>query len=343
MNHRITLSRNIRNILFLIAVCFNNVLYSQQLSPDTLIFYNAQEKITSSESGKVNFKLNYVTTNSELYWDVEFYYLKLEDDTKYFYISQKDDSITNRYAYYNDTALLISESNNGNYREPYFSKRYIKEPFSGNIRKTIFEVIDGNALTLFLNYDDIELFDSICTINGNEIIVGKASSVRKEKYFFYDLENYYKYEVALNKNDNKLIRRVGEVTMYEDTEDKELFYKSYKEFIIDTMEVYNFKNPSIKDKVISEYLFMDSIISQQNLPEITNTVDTVQKEIPKHAYPWALPLIGGDTLHSNTINSKIIVLDFYYTSCGPCILDIRNLVKLDSLFNDSDVCFIGIN
>ncbi|NLA25221.1 MAG: TlpA family protein disulfide reductase, partial [Bacteroidales bacterium] len=46
---------------------------------------------------------------------------------------------------------------------------------------------------------------------------------------------------------------------------------------------------------------------------------------------------------SNTINSKIIVLDFYYTSCGPCILDIRNLVKLDSLFNDSDVCFIGIN
>ncbi|MDY0315559.1 MAG: TlpA disulfide reductase family protein, partial [Bacteroidales bacterium] len=215
-------------------------------------------------------------------------------------------------------------------------KRHTTEPFKGNIRHVFTELLDINYLTLFLDYDKVEISDSISTNNQNKIIIGKASSYLEYKN---KMDAYYSYEIAINQYNLELIRCFGDVIVYMEND---FLHKSSKEFLIEKIELYNYKNQSIEEKIISKYLLLDSIIIQNPQPQTISSLDTII-EIPKYAHDWALPLVGGDTLNSNSINSKIIVLDFYYMSCAPCVLAIRDLVKLDTLFNDTDVSFIGIN
>ncbi|MCK9256154.1 MAG: TlpA family protein disulfide reductase [Bacteroidales bacterium] len=320
------------SFLFAITLLCCNVSYSQQICSDTLLFFNAQEKITNSKSGIIHYKLNYVTSEFEVFWDVELYYIKQEDSTKYFYVKQKEDSIISEYVYLNDTLLTIAEYKN----EKTFAKRHTTEPFKGNIRHVFTELLDINYLTLFLDYDKVEISDSISTNNQNKIIIGKASSYLEYKN---KMDAYYSYEIAINQYNLELIRCFGDVIVYMEND---FLHKSSKEFLIEKIELYNYKNQSIEEKIISKYLLLDSIIIQNPQPQTISSLDTII-EIPKYAHDWALPLVGGDTLNSNSINSKIIVLDFYYMSCAPCVLAIRDLVKLDTLFNDTDVSFIGIN
>jgi len=51
--------------------------------------------------------------------------------------------------------------------------------------------------------------------------------------------------------------------------------------------------------------------------------------------------IAGEPISLTLLNEKIIVINFWYTSCAPCVAEMPALNKLVEVFKDSDVVFIA--
>lgn len=83
---------------FLILLVLNNNIFAQNIEGDTLCFYKAQEKLDNCKSGIINYKLNYVTSNFELYWDVEFYFIR-NNNKLFFYVKQIEDTMVSEYVF----------------------------------------------------------------------------------------------------------------------------------------------------------------------------------------------------------------------------------------------------
>lgn len=316
---------------FLILLVLNNNIFAQNIEGDTLCFYKAQEKLDNCKSGIINYKLNYVTSNFELYWDVEFYFIR-NNNKLFFYVKQIEDTMVSEYVFYNDTILIFAEYDNNT---TYF-KEYTNNPFNGNIRRVFTYLLDEHNLTNFISYDQVKLFDTISPPSNDSIIIGLASESTKAN----GLDGYYNSKIVLNKNNFNLISCFNEVVAYKDSS---LFHKSYKEYVIDTISLYYDKNQDIAFLISSKYDELNKIIMPYLAFEKEVNIESTKEEIPKYAYEWRLPQVNGDTLYSDSINSKILVVDFYYMSCAPCILAINDLIKLDSLYNENEVTFIGAN
>ena len=54
-------------------------------------------------------------------------------------------------------------------------------------------------------------------------------------------------------------------------------------------------------------------------------------------------LKGGETGNLDTFKDKIIVLDFWFMKCKPCVEMIPTMEKLYQEFKDKDVVFLGVN
>ena len=316
---------------------FSNLLDSREKNVDTLLFFNAQQKLDSSRSGLMNYRLNYVTSNFELYWDVELSFIKSDSDEDkiFFYIKQYEDTLVSEYVFYNDTLLTFAEYNN----EITHSKRHTNKPFSGNIRRVFTYLIDGqHNLTNFLSYDKVKLSDTVLSPEQSSVIVGEASSYKEDNV--NNINAHYNSRIVINKNNNNLVSCFNEVLAYQDGA---FFHKASQEYIIDSIFLYREKNKDIEDKIKIKYRELDSIIVPNIKEEKVSLKKDTLIEIPKYAYEWELPLVNGGTLSSKVINSKILVLDFYYMGCAPCIMAIPDLIRLDSLYNEKDVTFVGVN
>jgi thiol-disulfide isomerase/thioredoxin len=58
---------------------------------------------------------------------------------------------------------------------------------------------------------------------------------------------------------------------------------------------------------------------------------------------WQLPDLDGKIINSESSKGKIIVLDFWYMSCYPCLKMIPVLNEIDSLYKDMSVQIFGMN
>ena len=58
---------------------------------------------------------------------------------------------------------------------------------------------------------------------------------------------------------------------------------------------------------------------------------------------WSLPTLEDDTFHFENVTSKLVLLDFWFVNCKPCLSAIKTLVKLDSVYSDIDLQIIGLN
>jgi thiol-disulfide isomerase/thioredoxin len=52
--------------------------------------------------------------------------------------------------------------------------------------------------------------------------------------------------------------------------------------------------------------------------------------------------VSGKTFGSAELNGKVVVLNFWYTSCPPCLKEIPELNKLVEEFKGKDVVFLGL-
>ncbi len=317
-------------IFLLFYIC--NASYSQELNNDTIKFFKVQKQFEKFNSATINYRLNYVTTNFELHWDVESYFLKNNDEV-FFYIKQIEDPFISEYVYYRDTLLIFAQDSN----RITYDKKHTNKPFRGNIRRVFTFLFNEHVLTSFLSYDEVTIYDSVLITSQVNAIIGVASTSVNDN----ERDGYYKSKIILNKNNNSLVSCLTEVEVYNNDI---FFHKASQEYIINEISLHRRKKRYIKDIIKTKYFELDSIIT----PNVLAKNDTLKKEnsnveLPKYAYEWSMPLINGDTLRAKDINSKILVIDFYYMSCAPCILAINDMVKLDSIYNENDVSFVGAN
>jgi peroxiredoxin len=58
---------------------------------------------------------------------------------------------------------------------------------------------------------------------------------------------------------------------------------------------------------------------------------------------WTATEADGSPLTSKELLGKVVVLNFWYAQCGPCIAEAPRLQKLSTTFEDQGVQFVGVN
>jgi thiol-disulfide isomerase/thioredoxin len=58
---------------------------------------------------------------------------------------------------------------------------------------------------------------------------------------------------------------------------------------------------------------------------------------------WKFPLLSGDTLYSDSINSRFLLMDMWFINCPPCMKAMRELSSIDTLYEESLLKMVSIN
>ncbi len=65
--------------------------------------------------------------------------------------------------------------------------------------------------------------------------------------------------------------------------------------------------------------------------------------IGKDAFPFSVIDISGNEYSLEKMKGKIIVLNFWFVECKPCVMEIPELNKLVEKYNREDVVFLGVS
>ena len=63
--------------------------------------------------------------------------------------------------------------------------------------------------------------------------------------------------------------------------------------------------------------------------------------IGKKADPFSVTDINGNTISLESLKGKIVVINFWFVECKPCIMEIPELNKIVDLYKDKEVVFLG--
>lgn len=135
-------------------------------------------------------------------------------------------------------------------------------------------------------------------------------------------------------------------------------YKQYNYINPDILDTISFKydelksgfdkqtamEQAVKDSLFSEHLY-DSLahIFNKNAKLVESIpLDTIE-EVSYYMPSWQFPLLNGDTLYSDSIQSRFLLLDMWYISCHPCRMAMRELAGFDTLFDESLLKMVSLN
>lgn len=142
--------------------------------------------------------------------------------------------------------------------------------------------------------------------------------------------------------------------------------------IIDILEnkLYDYINPDILDTISFKYDELkkgydqqcvveqskkDSILIEHLCDSIAQSVikngdkwiayipEDVKKDTLLYMPEWKFPLLTGDTLYSDSIHSRFLLMDMWYISCHPCRMAMRELATIDTLFDESLLKIVSLN
>lgn len=104
---------------------------------------------------------------------------------------------------------------------------------------------------------------------------------------------------------------------------------------------------SVQEATVAATLFTKGALNRYNreqsyLPESGTEKDKLPA-IGTLALDWQLPLIGGGNFALSKQKGKVVIMDFWYRSCSPCVRQMADLQKLHERYRASEVVFIGIN
>jgi len=100
-----------------------------------------------------------------------------------------------------------------------------------------------------------------------------------------------------------------------------------------------------RDSIAREQL-CDSItlsFSKAGSTWIENLPQDAQKDTLFFMPEWKFPLLSGDTLYSDSINSRFLLIDMWYIQCHPCRLAMHELASIDTLYDESLLKILSIN
>jgi len=123
----------------------------------------------------------------------------------------------------------------------------------------------------------------------------------------------------------------------------------------DILDTISFKFDEFKKgyerQLAEEQAKIDSAFRDSLIFSVRNDAGRWAEEIPQDAQKdtlffmpeWKFPLLSGDTIYSNSINARFLLIDMWYIACHPCRLAMHDLAFLDTLYDESLFKILSIN
>jgi peroxiredoxin len=78
--------------------------------------------------------------------------------------------------------------------------------------------------------------------------------------------------------------------------------------------------------------------AQANMPE---QIQIQNEIIGKEAIPFSVTDISGNSYSLESLKGKVVVINFWFVECKPCVMEMPELNELVAKFKDTDVVFLG--
>jgi peroxiredoxin len=105
-------------------------------------------------------------------------------------------------------------------------------------------------------------------------------------------------------------------------------------------EVYIDSNKEVKAFVLRRATAMEK--SQMIEMEMEDDMSGKSDLIGKKAIPFSVSDIAGNRFDLDDLKGKVIVLNFWFVECKPCVMEMPDLNKLVEKYKGSEVVFLGL-
>jgi len=351
--NRISFSTKWRAIVLLHFV-FSSFL---GLSQNDRIFNKFAEEIASFYSGYIEYKeySKYLSETDTSLFFVKIYYYRTKENTNYFLTLIKDSAAVLYYCRLGGFEIYFS---NGIfpvrcYREIHNKSRlpYIDMCF----------LYISETLKYLIKHDGIKQAYKIPSSFNNRDYRYRCDFPDEPEVFITDFTTDFEFDKHSFKIKQIESRATYMNSLMQYTKIDVISEKLYKDLnpdIIDTIQsAFDKFKISCDSSDIQKKIRNDSILKQQLCDSISNLYvnlhkTVVQKEkatlaleenFIRYAPRWNLPLISGDTIYSDSIQSRFILIDFWYIHCHPCMIAMSKLPALDTIFNENIFKTVSIN
>ena len=122
--------------------------------------------------------------------------------------------------------------------------------------------------------------------------------------------------------------------------------------ILDTISFkFNELRKGYDQQLAKEQAKIDSIVNDSIVNLISNNAgmwteqlaQDEQKDTLFFMPKWKLPSLSGDTIYSDSINSRFLLIDMWYLRCYPCRLVMHDLAAIDTLYDESLLKMVSVN
>ena len=258
----------------------------------------------------------------------ELYFYKKDLHKTPFYKLTIHDSLV----FFNNSNYFGLNNTHGNWFADYSQKsRDSTRLLRGNFNHYLFP-----GFLINKNYFD-EFIDS-CKSN-------KISLKQNDKYFTI---SYIDNTIALDSMGKKQVgKRKLYINVLEIDKSTFLMRKQFREFIselggVDVIQKeffeYDYTAIAAKDVLTT----IENLKPFPNKPPQPNKKEEVYESLK--VFPeFNLKDLKGNSYSDTLIKSRFVLVDFWYKACAPCILNMKELKKIDSLYNKMDLTILAIN
>ncbi|HLF63153.1 MAG TPA: redoxin domain-containing protein [Saprospiraceae bacterium] len=109
----------------------------------------------------------------------------------------------------------------------------------------------------------------------------------------------------------------------------------YEKRFLKSYELNNLDDESI--------LTLDAIPSYYTIKDYVPYTEPDPLAINSSAPDWALPALNDERVHLSRLKGKVVLIDFFYKSCYPCLLALPGLQSLHEKYKDQGLFVVGIN
>lgn len=328
-------------IILTLLLCCSSISKAQNHDIDTTDLYGVKQKFENSRSGIMHFTYDDSTDNGHLFHEIELYFIRSNNnDSTHIYLV---DSMTNvergtksilKYVFYNDT--LINHWKSDDINSAY--KRYIESIDSDF---TYFPKLTNFVWTFrYPPFKDIPLISQHRLNDSIMVCKFYTEPEVNSNYSKSELEN----TIFFNGETDEIVKNVVEYRVFKNDM---IIETDVRTTVFNGLKLYPEKKENIEELIQRKYHELDEItkpiIEEKRKKREESLKGKKEFKLPRRPYEWSFELASGDSLSSEDIDSRILIMDFYYRRCSPCILAMMELRELDSLFQKKDVQIVGFN
>lgn len=345
MNNK-TLIQLTSSLVLLVILLFNNFSFAQK----PILFQKFLNYQIKVQSGYVKTKCIYMTDSDTTASHIEYaYFINTPKDLKYFVIKATSVDVDYFCKSGNTVLMFFNRIQNPRYRcyeqtcDPKVDDAYNFDypdfiySYNKNYEKDTFVRITPKVNKNNIRYKIISPDDDM------------NSNIVQEWEFDKNSLNWVQAESGSTLYNTE--RFYGSIEILESQ-----FYDYIHPDILDTItfryeelrknsDLQKKKEQNLKDSILKVNL-LDSIMQFSVLKEnpLINSITTNDvKDSFKFMPSWKLPLLSGDTLNSDSIQSRYLFIDMWYIGCFPCRVAMKELGTIDTIFDKSLIKFVSIN